>query len=251
MRRTAPVLVALLGLAPLLLASACATAVPVGSVASTGPLYFRGATAHTCTASVVQSPGNDLLITAAHCVYGTGAGMTFVPGSVNGSAPYGVWTVTAAFADSDWIEQQDPRRDVAFLRVAPRQIGGRATAIGQLVRGNALAVPDPGAGGGIGVVVVPAYTFGVGGHPITCLTGTYLTSGYPTFDCAGYTAGVSGAPWIQGSTVVGVIGGLHQGGCSPASSHSSPFDGVTLATYQRAVAGGPGQTLPSPGSDGC
>src|SRR6185312_14489919 len=104
---------------------------------------------------------------------------------------------------SGWIAGQDPLRDVAFLRVAPRRVGAGTMTIGQVIRGNRLAVPDP-AGSGIGTVAVPAYTFGVGGQPITCVSGTYMTGSYPTFDCAGYTAGVSGAPWIQGANVVGV-----------------------------------------------
>ena len=32
------------------------------------------------------------------------------------------------------------------------------------------------------------------------------------------------APWISGSTVTGVIGGLHGGGCAENLSYSSPFD---------------------------
>ena len=234
-------------LAPLLALAACSQAIPVGSVRTTGPLYFKGADAHGCTASVVSSPAHDLLITAAHCVFGTGVGMTFVPGSVNGSAPYGRWTVTAAFADPAWIGHQDPMRDVAFLRVARQQIGGRLKAVGEVTGGNRL-VPTPRP---IGAVVVPAYIAGVGGRPISCLAAAYRLGGYSAFDCRGYPDGVSGAPWIQGANVVGVIGGLHQGGCSPNTSYSPPFDAATIALYRTATKGGPGQTLPVPGSDGC
>ena len=35
---------------------------------------------HFCTASVVDSPAGDLLITAAHCVTGTSGTIEFVPG---------------------------------------------------------------------------------------------------------------------------------------------------------------------------
>src|SRR6516162_6297864 len=45
---------------------------------------------HFCTASVVNSPAGDLVITAAHCVSGT-SNVAFVPGYDRGATPYGVW----------------------------------------------------------------------------------------------------------------------------------------------------------------
>jgi V8-like Glu-specific endopeptidase len=236
----------------LLISASCTTSGPltaftVGSVATTGPLYFAGTSFHTCTASVLTSPTEDLIITAAHCVYGSGAGMIFVPGSVGGSSPYGRWTVTAAYVDPTWVSSRNPLRDVAILRVAPvlTSVGWRN--IQQLTGGNRL-VTTPAV---IGLVVVPAYIAGVGGNPISCLANTYRSGAYTAFNCGGYPDGVSGAPFIQGSTVLGVIGGLHQGGCSPSISYSSPFDASTIATFNRAVARGVANVLPSPGSDGC
>jgi V8-like Glu-specific endopeptidase len=81
---------------------------------------------HFCTASVVDSPAGDLLVTAAHCVAGYSgtapAGLAFVPGYDDGTAPYGVWTVTRIFVDSAWASTANPDDDVAFLAVA--QPGG-------------------------------------------------------------------------------------------------------------------------------
>ncbi len=239
-------LILLLAAVSTLTLSAC-TSVTVGSVRTTGPLYLPGAASHICTASVVSSPTHDLVTTAAHCVIGTGAGMTFVPGSVNGSAPYGAWTVTAAYVDPAWKSRQDPLRDVAFLRVAPHFANGALRHVEEFTGGNRL-IMTPRT---IGRVVVPAYLLGVGGSPITCLATAYRTGAYSTFDCGGYGNGVSGAPWIQGSTVLGVIGGLHQGGCLPMTSYSAPFDVATLATYQRAVSHAAADVVPVPGSDGC
>jgi hypothetical protein len=51
---------------------------------------------HFCTASVVDSPAGDLVITAAHCVTGTSGTIEFVPGYDRGSQPYGAWTVTSS-----------------------------------------------------------------------------------------------------------------------------------------------------------
>src|SRR5690242_6385346 len=52
---------------------------------------------HYCTASVVASPGEDLLITAAHCINGGGGAgykgdIVFIPDYRDGSEPYGEWT---------------------------------------------------------------------------------------------------------------------------------------------------------------
>jgi hypothetical protein len=173
--------------------------------------------------------------------------MSFVPGPVNGSAPYGRWTVTAAYVDASWRTSRNPLRDVAFLRVAPQRINGSIRSVEQLTGGNALIRTPLN----VGQVSVPAYIAGVGGAPITCLANTYRTGAYLAFDCDGYADGVSGAPWIRGSSVLGVIGGLHQGGCSPSTSYSAPFDAATIAIYQRAVSKARGDVLPGPASDGC
>jgi V8-like Glu-specific endopeptidase len=231
----------------LLLSAGCNAFTASSGFPTVGPLYFAGLASHTCTASVVKSPTQDLLITAAHCVYGSGVGMRFVPGSVNGSAPYGSWTVTAAYVDPTWRSSRNPLRDVAFLRVAPQRINGTVRTVQQLTGANTLVRTPLN----VGQVSVPAYVAGVGGAPIACLANTYRSGPYLAFDCSGYTDGVSGAAWIHGSTVVGVIGGLHQGGCSPDTSYSAPFDNSTIATFQRAVSKAAGDVLPGPVSDGC
>lgn len=236
----------------LLVVAACTaggrpSAFPVGSVRTTGPLFLSGAGSHGCTASVIASPRHNLLITAGHCFWGTGRGMTFVPGSVNGSAPYGRWTVTAAYADPSWVSSRNPLRDVAILTVAPQFIDGGFHEVQDLTGGNRL-VTTPAS---LGAVVVPAYLDGVGGSPISCIADTYRTGVYTAFDCNGYANGVSGAPFVSGSAVIGVIGGLHQGGCFPQTSYSSPFDASTIHTYDRAVSGAPSDSFPTPGPDGC
>ena len=196
---------------------------------------------------MLSSPTQNLLITAAHCLSGTGQGITFVPGSVNGSSPYGRWTVTAAYVDPGWLHGQNPLRDVAILRVAPDQIFGAWLQVQQVTGGNRL-ITTPAA---IGQIQVPAYAAGVGGRPFDCLATAYRTGSYTAFNCDGYVAGTSGAPFIQGSSVLGVIGGLHQGGCFSYTSYSAPFDATTIATFNRAVSGAAGDNLPAAGSDGC
>jgi len=56
-------------------------------VPAVGPLFFPSVAGllptlgapHSCTGSVVHSARGDLVITAAHCVYGIGATIEFVP----------------------------------------------------------------------------------------------------------------------------------------------------------------------------
>src|SRR5215469_15289617 len=50
---------------------------------------------HFCTASVVDSPAGNLLVTAAHCMNGrTAKDVAFVPGYSRGQEPFGAWTVS-------------------------------------------------------------------------------------------------------------------------------------------------------------
>lgn len=208
---------------------------------------------HFCTASVVHSRAGDLVVTAAHCVSGTGRGLDFAPGYHDGQAPFGVWPVTAAYVSRSWRASQDPKADVAFLVVAPRRWRGRLEPVEAVVGGDRLATgPRPGT-----TTTVVGYPAGSGGRPVRCTNVVTSHGGYPEFDCGGFVGGTSGGPWIATSgrtargALVGVIGGLHQGGCSPSVSYSAPFGPATEAVYLRAEAGGPGDDLPAPGGDGC
>jgi V8-like Glu-specific endopeptidase len=227
------------------------TATAFLGVRTVGPLFAPGSTTHTCTASVVSSPSRNLLITAAHCLTGSAAGVTFAPDFHDGITPFGTWTVTKAYVAPAWSTGVNPARDVAFLVVAPKVINGHTTQIQALTGGNTLAkLPKVGT-----MITVPAYPIGTSANPITCSAPIYEQNGIPAFNCNPYVAGTSGAPWIvktaQGSSVVGVIGGPSQGGCYPWTSYSSAFGSATFKTYTLATAGAPPSVLPSPGSDGC
>jgi V8-like Glu-specific endopeptidase len=68
----------------------------VPASARVGALFLHDASGnHFCTASVVASPGRDLLVTAAHCINGGPHGgarsdIVFIPGYRDGHAPYGI-----------------------------------------------------------------------------------------------------------------------------------------------------------------
>ena len=229
------------------------TATSFGGVPSVGAVFDNGLTQpHSCSASVVLTPRGGLVLTAAHCVAGTGAGLLFAPGYVDGRTPYGVWTVQKAWVSPRWVSSQDPHDDYAFLQVAPQTRNGRTVHV-QDVTGGSLLGLAPRAGT---TVTSVAYPYGIDDQPITCVNRIVTTSGYPTFNCHGYPGGTSGSPFLlthRGlpNVVVGLIGGLHQGGCYEWNSFSSPFGADTLTTYLRAAAGRPADTVPVAGSDGC
>jgi hypothetical protein len=133
------------------------TATTFDGTPTVGALYDTPTTdRHSCTASVVSSPRGDVLLTAAHCVAGTGAGYVFAPGFHGGVSPLGRWTVTGAYLDPAWLSGQDPRRDFAFLTVAPQRIDGRLTQIQAVTGANRLGLGAfPGE-----QVTIPAYRGG-------------------------------------------------------------------------------------------
>jgi V8-like Glu-specific endopeptidase len=222
-----------------------------------GALYLPNTypTAHTCTASVVRSRSRNVIVTAAHCLNkGTDAGYTFVPGYDDGQAPYGVWKTIAAFGSPPWVQQTaaSTRRDWAFLRVANHTgAHGKVLRLQDVVGGNRLgSTAKPGQR-----VAVPGYVAGGLDKPITCRAKVYRHQGYPAFNCGGYQGGVSGSPWLTGHgkvrTIVGVIGGLHQGGCSPSTSYSAPLGPAARSLLKRAERHRHGDTFPNAPGDGC
>ena len=217
-----------------------------------GPLYPDATSdRHSCSASVVASQRGDVLLTAAHCVSGTGAGDVFAPGFHGGVSPYGRWTVTAAYLAPGWLRRQNPRDDFAFLTVAPQNVNGRSTEIQAVTGANRL-----GFGAAPGErVTVPAYPAGTDNDPVTCTTSVYFKGVFPAFNCNPYVGGTSGSPWLlngaHGPTVVGIIAGLHQGGCYSWTSYSSRLGTVAHRAFRRAALGAAPDTAPSPGSDGC
>jgi V8-like Glu-specific endopeptidase len=193
---------------------------------------------HFCTASVVDSPGGDLLITAAHCVTGLGSAIEFVPGYTGGKAPYGVWPVTRIYTDAAWTATEDDSDDVAFLQVS--QPAG-SQALEDITGAERLGTGWP-AREWVTVIGYPDST----SLPVTCANWTSEFSAHQMeFDCGGYTNGTSGGPFLAHvsdktglGTVIGVIGGYEQGGDTPAVSYSITFGRGVQDLYQEATAGG-------------
>ncbi len=214
---------------------------PVDPDPRVGAVFFDGGNRHSCTASVVHSKRGDLVLTAAHCLSGLQA--EFVPGFAGNAGD--IWTLVELYFDPRWLAEKDPHADYAFARVSGAAGGSLEAHVG-----SALSLATaPAVGSRISVI---GYPVGVGGLPIGCQSSTTVSdNGFPSLPCEGLVDGTSGAPWISGSSVSGLIGGLEGGGCAENVSYSSPFDEHTAALLARAEGGGPGDPAPNDYRDPC
>lgn len=220
---------------------------PFTGTPAVGALLHTGvAGSHFCTASVVDSPAGNVIVTAAHCVYGISGGpgsITFAPGYHDGRAPYGEWTVTQIFTSQKWQSAADQDDDVAF-----------ATVQGPVAEHTGAEHLPPAtqtmtsAGNRTGPAVrVIGYPDGAA-EPVSCQNRIRAFSATQMeFDCKGYTDGTSGGPFLTDinaatgtGTIVGVVGGYQQGGDTPDVSYSPVFGADVQALYHSAVTGGAG-----------
>ncbi|MBV9022550.1 MAG: trypsin-like serine protease [Streptomycetaceae bacterium] len=206
-----------------------------------------------CSGSVVHSPGADIVITAAHCVYSDGTwntGLSVSPGTTGGRNQHGTWNVDRIWVDPRYM-QGDERYDYAFLRVS-RPDGSE---IEDVVGGNTLTVNEPFH---LDKVTTTGYpnSNNPGDQQITCTMGTYQSGAhdqYREMRCGGYYGGVSGGPWVlltpgaKTGALIGIIGGYNGGGPSDDDAHAdaisySPyFTEDTMSLYQQAVDDDGGQ----------
>ena len=194
---------------------------------------------HFCTAAVVDSPSGDLVVTAAHCVSGTTDTLDFVPGYNQGSAPYGVWTVTKVYVDQAWSSSSSQDDDFAFLRVSKP---GSSVPVENVTGAERLATNAPAGRELVQVIGYPNAT----NQPVTCQNRLREPmTNQLEFDCDGYTDGTSGGPFLSDvdqatgqGLVIGVIGGYQQGGDVPQVSYSAVLGANAAALYEQAVAGG-------------
>jgi len=218
-----------------------ANARPAALALRVGALFVRGGDGnHFCTASVVASPGRDLLITAAHCINtGKGGGyrqdIVFIPDYRDGQEPFGVWTVKRLVVAPQWISDSDPDFDVGFVVLAPHD----GQNIEDVLGANQLGF-DPGYQNLVRVTGYPSS----GDAPITCINWTSRQSATQLrFECGGFTGGTSGSPWVthfdqrtRTGTIIGVIGGYQEGGATDAVSYSSYLGPAIQRLYEQAIA---------------
>lgn len=217
-------------------------------VPTIGALFFNnGQGDHFCTASVVQSSSQRLLITAAHCLHG-GKGkqyatkVAFVPKYDRGKRPYGTWTAKMLLVDQRWITSTDPDLDFGFIALNDRSGKTIQKAVGY----NRLAI-NQGVGKTVNVAGYPKIAFDPRDRPIYCRTKTAQQSKFQIrMDCTGFYGGTSGSPWLlnysyttQKGDINGVIGGYQGGGNTASRSYSAYFDkdvdNLRAAADKRAV----------------
>ncbi|WP_236060383.1 trypsin-like serine peptidase [Actinacidiphila acididurans] len=229
-------------------------AVHFAGIPTVGMLFSVGGdmTAHFCSASVIDSPGRDLILTAAHCELGTDIG--FVPDYRAGATrqPYGIWAVSQVFTDPHWTPDDDTGSDYdfAFARVRPGPHGQR---VEDVTGANKLA-RTPGYSIRVTVMGYPHAEDNPADQAVTCTTTTGPLPGLHQMQmaCGGFYTGTSGGPWIidyntrtRSGTVVGLIGGLGGGGPDDRISYSPFFDDAVLALYHTAVRAQTGATHPA------
>ncbi|MEU2827729.1 hypothetical protein ABZ667_03515 [Streptomyces lavendulae] len=230
-------------------------------VPAVGRMYvMKGAGAYFCTASVVSSPGRNLVLSAGHCLLGSDTRqVAFVPHYTRAKPrPYGLFPVLrdSAGRSKVWIDQRYKTQgaekaatlDVAFAAVGPNAAGSK---LENAVGGNRLLTGSTFTHAKVTLIGHPASA----ARPRVCVNRTTkFTSTDPKspgsflrIDCTGFPGGTSGGPFItrfddrtRTGDVVGVIGGWKTGGPTADTSYSPYFGAEIRKLYQAAVAGAKG-----------
>lgn len=220
--------------------------------ARTGP-----STTISCSGTVVRSPGNDLVWTAAHCVHGgRGQGfyhdIVFVPAYGSGGAgsapatlsPLGVWTVRSVSVAPEWTAAGDSshsKADYAALVVAPRADGARLADVLGTAAPILFDAPRHLPISAYGYPAVPPYS---GTDLYRCDS---PSQDYPEFDEPGpdlVWIGCTLAPGASGGGWFATVGGTaylvsNFSMYSADSRHYGPYlDDGARSVYDTAVAQG-------------
>jgi hypothetical protein len=182
-----------------------------------------------CTASIVDSPRGNLILTAAHCLGKSFAPtLMFAPYYHDHQAPLGEWRVTGQVFPLGWQLSANVNEDFAFLTVS----GDVQARAGAERLGFSWPVPAR--------VRVEAYSLSGALTICSRRPGTITAAGQVqlSFSCPGFADASSGGPFLTGvqgaaglGTIVGIIGGYQRGGSTPALSYSSPFGTVLHQLY--------------------
>ncbi|MEV5510204.1 trypsin-like serine peptidase [Streptomyces orinoci] len=180
--------------------------------------------AHNCSASVVESPGRDLILTAGHCA--GGKAVIFVPWYATekplDQQQFGFFRVADWFTDSRFsqghqIKTKESDLDFSFGRLEPSASGQK---VQDVVGANTLA-RTPSFNNNVTMVGYPMAKYEPEDHPVRCPTQTWALPGYYQIQalCHGMYSGTSGGPWYSKvdwakgtGEIIGNVGGYNGGG---------------------------------------
>jgi V8-like Glu-specific endopeptidase len=101
-----------------------------------GKLFFVAGDGknYVCSASVIVSAGQSLIMSAGHCAYDSGHGgwahdWLFVPAYDEGAAPYGWWISQTAVVPTGWINTTDFAYDVSAITIHPDGAGNTIQSV--------------------------------------------------------------------------------------------------------------------------
>ncbi|GLX47773.1 hypothetical protein Shyhy01_07230 [Streptomyces hygroscopicus subsp. hygroscopicus] len=176
--------------------------------------------AHKCSASVVDSPGHDLILTAGHC---DGGKAVFVPMYTAAypldEQPFGFYRISRWYTDNRYVHgSKKPVSDLdfAFGRLEPSASGEQA----QDVVGANKVVRTPGYLNKVTMVGYPS-SHNPKDQAVRCPAQTEALPGFYQIQakCRGMWGGVSGGPWFSAvdwskgtGTIIGNVGGYNGGG---------------------------------------
>jgi V8-like Glu-specific endopeptidase len=207
-----------------------------------GALFYGDGSSgnHFCTGSVVDSPGQDVIVTAAHCLNDGNGGanktdVAFIPAYADGQTPYGIWQPARYVMDSRWVNSHDDNLDVAFVVLKPHD----GKNVQDVLGGNKIEF-NPSFDQKVRVTGYPASA----DAPIACDNSTGKKDpDYLSFACANFFGGTSGSPWVTNynaqtrtGTIVGVLGGYEEGGSTPDLSYSDYLGNDVKQLYDEAIA---------------
>lgn len=185
---------------------------------------------YTCSGTVINGETQDIVVTAAHCVFSDDtrsemASITFTPAYADGAAPFGVWQAEDWWypqqyitANDRWLDGQDDNGwmgfDFAFMRMAPNAqgqeiedvVGGQGVSFQAETNGIVFAGypgdPAPFDAEVQRYCADSTITYGVGGDPnlgVDCVMGS----------------GASGSGWVSDvdpATGAGLIVAVYSNG---------------------------------------
>ncbi|WP_241740869.1 trypsin-like serine protease [Streptomyces sp. L2] len=180
--------------------------------------------AHSCSASVVDSPGRNLILTAAHC--GGGHHSVFVPNYDNSKTlaaqHYGFFRVDKWFTDPRYDRPNTKDRtsdlDFSFAALADSAKGAK---VQNAVGGANRLVRTPSFNNDVTMVGYPKKAHDSADRAVRCPTQTWALPHLYQIQavCHGMYGGTSGGPWFSKvdwakgtGDIIGNVGGYNGGG---------------------------------------